>query len=96
MSPDELRDWMRDFQPTSFVSAKILGVSVGLLEKAAGGKDNRKKIYQFLFGVDSTSLLTDGQKAALVAWVSPAKEGGAWTMKSIFADIENILSKDKP
>lgn len=58
---------------------KQKGAIVGVLEKASGGKVNRKLVLKFLTGKESSKQLTDNEWHALNRFVLPHKDaGGRW------------------
>lgn len=75
------------------LNAGMQGAVIGTLEKACGGKEDRKRVLRLLTGHTSSKELNSAQWSALYSLVLPWKpEGGKWqTGNPNLDEICNIL-----
>jgi len=71
MEAPALRDYMKNkaHGSTSAPSEKQLTYMRSSLSKAAGTPQKAKQVQSYLFGVDSSTLLTSGQVSAIIDWL---------------------------
>ena len=83
--------WMKDDAGISVYPIGMQGAIVGTLEKACGGKENRKLILKQLTGKTSSKDLSQGEWRGLYKLALPFKpEGGKWCSGN--PDLESICN----
>jgi len=90
-----LQSIAKNFEHVKLVDNGLKGALIGHLNDACGGDDERHRLLQILFGKSSSKELTDGEWAALHAWISPTMIGDGWVVGADFlVDVHQLLRED--
>ena len=90
----ELSQWAAFHDNSTFNHPGMKGATIGTLEQAAGSREARHVVLDFLFGVPSTKELDSPEWEALIAWIDVSQVGDKWLPQSGFQGEVDLILKE--